>query len=182
MVAYAVLKEKINNPMKYPLAILNRFLRFIPAYFVAIMIYYTIFPHLGSGPSWKPSLAGVPACDHMWRSLLFVDNLIDNGASQCLGWGWYLQNDMQIFIYSIFILLIYRWNKFASYVTIVWSIAASFIFSMVSTYVNGYHHPTHIDDFNTWNVYMVDVYIKPWARCPPYLYGLLLGMMYTNFL
>ena len=33
-------------------------------------------------------------------------------------------------------------------------------------------------DFGNWNQYFVDVYIKPWARCPPYLYGVLFGMLY----
>ena len=49
LVAYAVLKEKSMSPMKYPLAILNRFLRFIPAYFIAMLIFYKILIQLGNG-------------------------------------------------------------------------------------------------------------------------------------
>ncbi len=30
--------------------------------------------------------------------------------------------------------------------------------------------------------YQLDVYFKPWGRCPPYLYGLLLGIFYSDFL
>ena len=52
LVAYAFLKETTNNFFKYPLAILNRFIRLIPAYFVAILLLYRIFPYMGSGPFW----------------------------------------------------------------------------------------------------------------------------------
>ena len=113
----------------------------------------------------------------MWRSLLFVDNFVNNGATMCMGWSWYLQNDMQIFIYCIFVLLIYKYNKFACHMLIAWSICASFAFTMYQTFTHHYRNMTHLTDSNP-PEYMGDVYIKPWARCPPYLYGLFLGMMY----
>ena len=46
--------------------------------------------------------------------MFFVDNLVDNGEKMCMGWGWYLQNDMQIFIVSMLFLFIYSQSKFAS--------------------------------------------------------------------
>ena len=52
LVAYAFLKETTTTFFKYPLAILNRYLRLVPAYFVAIMFFYRIFPYMGSGPYW----------------------------------------------------------------------------------------------------------------------------------
>jgi peptidoglycan/LPS O-acetylase OafA/YrhL len=58
LLAYGFLKEKdkIKSNSKYGLAILNRYLRIVPSYFIAIMIYYSVYPHLGNGPFWDQSL------------------------------------------------------------------------------------------------------------------------------
>lgn len=168
--------------MKYPLAVLNRWLRLVPAYFVAILFYYSLLIHMGSGPLWNVLEGQVSTCNQMWKSLLFVDNLVDNGATQCMGWGWYLQNDMQIFVYCMFLLLVYQWKSTAGYVMILWSMLASFCYNMYYTYENGVHNMTQLEDFGTQAEYQLDIYIKPWARCGPYLYGLLLGIMYVSFL
>jgi hypothetical protein len=45
--------------------------------------------------------------------MFFVDNLVDNGEKMCMGWGWYLQNDMQIFIISMLFLFLYSQSKLA---------------------------------------------------------------------
>ena len=75
----------------------------------------------------------------------------------CLGWSWYLQNDMQIFIYCTFILLIYRWNKFVSYQLIFWSILGSWAFYMIRSYQLGGHYSGHIEDFTQNQEYSLDV-------------------------
>lgn len=72
----------------------------------------------------------------MWKTLLFVDNLVDNGEKQCMGWGWYLQNDMQIFLYSLFVLLIYNKSRFWSFITILTTTIASCAYTMQQTYDN----------------------------------------------
>ena len=118
----------------------------------------------------------------MWKSLLFINNLTDDMAGICLGWGWYLQNDMQLFIYSIFMLLIYNYKKIVGYFAIVWSMLASFAFVMVSTYINKYHNLNNVDDASTNSDYTNTLYIYPWSRAPPYLYGILFGIFYANFL
>ena len=72
----------------------------------------------------------------MWKPLLFVDNLVDNGNSMCMGWGWYLQNDMQIFIFSIPILYLYSRNRKLSYILIQAIIVLSLIYNFVEVQVN----------------------------------------------
>ena len=103
-------------------------------------------------------------------------------AGICLGWGWYLQNDMQLFIYSILMLLIYNYKKIAGYFAIAWSMLASFAYVMVSTYTNKYHNLNNVDDAATNDGYTNTLYIYPWSRAPPYLYGILCGIFYVNFL
>lgn len=69
-------------------------------------------------------------CNKLWKPLLFIDNLVDDGKTMCLGWGWYLQNDMQIFVYCMLMLLLYQWNKMTGYFAIVWSMLASYLYTM----------------------------------------------------
>ena len=106
--------------VKYPLAVVHRVLRFWPSYIAAMLIYYGIFIHLGSGPIWfKVETAGqIDNCSAMWKPIFFMDNIIDNGESMCMGWGWYLQNDMQIFIASIPILYLYNTKRKAAFICI----------------------------------------------------------------
>lgn len=65
--------------MKYPLAIFNRFLRFLPAYFVTIMIYYGLSPHMVGGPFFHRVVPLAEMCSNFWRPLIYVDNFINNG-------------------------------------------------------------------------------------------------------
>lgn len=147
-----------------------------------MMIYYTIFPHLGSGPFWQNQVDLSNLCHSMWRPLLFVDNIVDNGDNMCMPWGWYLQNDIQLFFYCLIILVIYRKSRFWSFFAIFISIAANFWYVMEETYDNGEKWLSHISDAAQSQRYQLNIYYKPWGRCPPYLYGLLLGLLYYEFL
>lgn len=128
----------MKSIMKYPLAIVHRILRFWPSYIMAMMIYYGIIIHTGSGPIWyKLQTAGqIDYCDSMWKSVIFVDNIVDNGERMCMGWGWYLQNDMQIFIFSIPILYLYCRNRKISFVLIGLLTTLSLVFNFVEVQVN----------------------------------------------
>ena len=77
--AYVMLKDTNKSDLKYPLAIVQRVLRFWPSYFFTILFYYSFYKHLGSGPSWDTDTWNVQMCDKMWKPLFFVDNLVDNG-------------------------------------------------------------------------------------------------------
>ena len=101
----------------------------------------------------------------------------------CLGWGWYLQNDMQLFVYCIFLLAIYNCNKMVGYLSIVWPMLASFAYTMIMTYIHKVDNTNNPTDaaFNNGSTFGY-LYISPWSRVPPYLFGLLLGILYVNFL
>lgn len=79
LVAYVMLKDTTKSDLKYPLAIVQRVLRFWPSYLFTILFYYSFYKHLGSGPNWDTDTWNVQMCDKMWKPLLFVDNLVDNG-------------------------------------------------------------------------------------------------------
>ena len=54
LLAYVFIREVQNNKSKfaYPLAFIQRLLRFWPSYIMAMLIFYTIYLNLGSGPRW----------------------------------------------------------------------------------------------------------------------------------
>jgi len=55
----------------------------------------------------------------------------------CMAWGWYLQNDMQLFLYCMIILYIYNKSKTGGYLIIFLSMAVNFGYVMQQTYDNG---------------------------------------------
>jgi peptidoglycan/LPS O-acetylase OafA/YrhL len=52
LLAYVFLRTDNINSTTYPMAFIQRVLRFWPSYLIAIMIYYSVYLHLGSGPRW----------------------------------------------------------------------------------------------------------------------------------
>ena len=58
------------------------------------------------------------------------------------------------------------------------TIISSCIFTYMWTFNNEQRVISHLIDFANWGDFMLDVYMKPWARSPPYLFGLLLGIFY----
>lgn len=89
--------------------------------------------HIGDGPLWYKiyNLGEIAYCQNMWKSILFVDNLVWNGEKMCLGWGWYLQNDMQIFVASLPILYIYTKNRKWAFGTIFLIITLSLLYNFI---------------------------------------------------
>jgi peptidoglycan/LPS O-acetylase OafA/YrhL len=79
LVAYVVLRDSSKNNLKYLVAIFQRFLRFWPSYLFAIMVYYSVYLHLGSGPIWGSDTESVLWCQKIWKPFFFIDNLVDNG-------------------------------------------------------------------------------------------------------
>lgn len=99
-----------------------------------------------------------------------------------MGWGWYLQNDMQIFVFSLLVLFVYSKNRMASYLLALIFVIASFSYNFIVTYQNDYVLVAHLADFRKWSRYFPDVYIKPWSRCPPYFFGLVLGAFFVEYI
>ena len=98
-----------------------------------------------------------------------------------MGWGWYLQNDMQIFILSIPILFLYNLKRNYAFIAIFLIMIGSLTYNLVEVQINEYITVAHRPDFIKWAEYFPDIYIKPWVRCPPYLYGLILGLLFMEF-
>ena len=139
--------------MKYPMAIVHRLLRFWPSYIMVIMFYYGVIIHTGEGPIWENhnTTGQIPDCQGAWKTLLFVDNLVDNGEHMCLPWGWYLQNDMQIFVFSLVFILLYMKNRLAGYISIILMICVGLSLNIYEVIDREIKQVTHLIDFIKWN-------------------------------
>ncbi|KAL5011558.1 hypothetical protein ScPMuIL_010109 [Solemya velum] len=101
LLSYLVLKEmkQNNGKLNWFMFYFHRFWRLTPCYMLVIMTYSTLFQYWGSGPFW-PETGIDPNCrDYWWTNLLYINNFFDM-TKMCMGWSWYLSNDMQFYVIS----------------------------------------------------------------------------------
>lgn len=179
--SYIFLKKKYNSASVYPLAIIQRILRIWPAFFFSITFFSFVFIHISNGPLWGLIHAYVSNCSHFWRSFLFVGNLMDNGDAMCMGWSWYLQADIQLFIVCIFLLYLFKKSKPLYYLLIGLMIAGSSLYLFILCQENGFQIYWNEQNFPQMMKYVLGAYLKPWSRCSGYLIGLIFGQKYSEY-
>jgi peptidoglycan/LPS O-acetylase OafA/YrhL len=179
--AFVFLRENNKSLAAVGFAVLQRALRIWPAYIVAMFFYDSLFLQMGSGVFWNHAEPDTKMCSSMWREILFVANLVDNGNEQCLGWGWYLQVDFQLFLACLALLFIYYRSKMASFLLALLLSIGSTIFVIVYTYRHKIKLFTDLSAFSDFGEFMPDVYMKPYGRCTPYFMGLVLGILFVEY-
>ncbi|PIK40601.1 putative nose resistant to fluoxetine protein 6-like [Apostichopus japonicus] len=84
---------------------LNRYLRLTPVYAFCIIMYVSFSHWLGRGYLKNRSYDyEASRCrQYVWSNLLYVNNCIPDPfvLSACLGWTWYLADDMQMFVVTL---------------------------------------------------------------------------------
>ncbi|XP_033121019.1 O-acyltransferase like protein-like [Anneissia japonica] len=106
--------KKTNGRLNWFLFYFHRFWRLTPTYMMSIAILSTLFVYFGKGQG-KIEFAeySTSVCQkYWWTNLLYINNLYPFPGSltnMCMGWSWYLANDMQFFVISPFlIILLYK--------------------------------------------------------------------------
>ncbi|KAK6176000.1 hypothetical protein SNE40_014370 [Patella caerulea] len=111
LVSYLTLKDlrkrKITGGYMF-MYYFHRFWRLTPLYMIVLMTFSCLYKYMGDGPLWPAAIKAADYCKtNWWTNVLYVNNLVNN-HEQCLGWSWYLANDMQFYIISpIFIFTIF---------------------------------------------------------------------------
>ncbi|XP_062571953.1 LOW QUALITY PROTEIN: nose resistant to fluoxetine protein 6-like [Saccostrea cucullata] len=186
LTSYLLLKQmsKTKGRINWFLFYFHRFWRLTPVYMMVIGMYVTIYPHLVFGPN-KP--APDETCKRAWwKNLLYIDNFFGY-KDLCLGWSWYLNNDMQFYVLSPVMIVIssckygnsgkYFFNKIlGAIVTLVFLLAAT-ITPGVLSYVKNL--PVHTIGGGPKDAdraaYFEDYYIVPYCRMGPYICGIITG-------
>lgn len=168
--------HKRNGKMQNPLLIyLHRYLRLIPMYVLTLLFFWFLMSSVGSGPIffmyWERQ---VSACfSTWWIHLIFLNNIaeINSQANECMGWTWYLPNDMQFFLLiPIIVFLLYK-NKVMGLLFIAVFQAGCFAITIFSAYRNNMS-PSY---FEATEAYYRYYYHRPWARIAPFFVGVIVA-------
>jgi peptidoglycan/LPS O-acetylase OafA/YrhL len=144
-----IMLRNIITPKICGLGILQRALRVWPAYILTMLYFYSLHMRTGSGPSWSFQEEICLHCSNMWREIIFMSNFINtNATDMCLGWGWYLQVDFQLFVFGVFLLYLYSIKKVAMYSTITVIGILSTIFVFVYVQKNQYFVTADLSDIS----------------------------------
>jgi peptidoglycan/LPS O-acetylase OafA/YrhL len=182
LVAYLTLREMERRRGRFPFLTyyLHRYLRLTMVYAFLLFFWWTLTVHLGDGPTWRESAgegSGLQKnCEkYWWTNFLYINNLYPWGlGDECMGWTWYLSNDMQFYVFAPLILI-----PLYFFFPIGLGISA---FVILGTFIaNGAIAGVHGFQANVFQIVNPDesndIYIKPYTRAGPYVVGLVLGFI-----
>lgn len=172
LLAFLTLKEIRAGRFNGFYGIILRYIRLTPSLALTMMVFYKIWVYFGNGPfavSFQKSINR--RCDGSWWSeLTYTMNFIPFDSDKvCMGWTWYLGDDMIFFIISMFLLPLYHKTKAMGWIVVLSLTGISF---GVTTYFIVRHHlgvyvfDHHYTDYSYW------AYSKPYSRIPAYFVGI----------
>ncbi|XP_035683620.1 nose resistant to fluoxetine protein 6-like [Branchiostoma floridae] len=172
LMSYLLLKQigkrkENGKSVPYGMLYFHRYWRLTPTYMFVLMLYMWVLPYMFSGPFWPPAPLDPYCGENWWTNLLYVNNVV-NDDRMCMGWTWYLANDMQFFVIGVpLVYILYRWQILGIVVKLVLLLA-----SFITTAVISWHF-----DLKASLTDMVHYYDKPYCRIGPYLVGVAVGWL-----
>ncbi|GFW25938.1 nose resistant to fluoxetine protein 6 [Trichonephila clavipes] len=171
--------EKISWTYFY----IHRYIRLTPVYMIVMGFYTTLYAHLSSGPLWIYADTD-PNCQvSWWYNLLYINNF-QTMTALCMGWSWYLANDMQFFVISPLLLIpLWRWPKIGYlligvffYIIFGSNFFITYKYNLSAGLGTIVEQSANVTNFlSRWTDYFDLLYIKPYTRMGPYLVGIVLA-------
>ena len=191
LVAYLTMRHMKRKNGRFPIVTyyLHRYLRLTPTYAFVLFFSWLLMMHLGDGPTypiaaWEQSTSYQNCKKYWWTNLLYINNFYPwKMNDECIGWTWYLANDMQFYIFSPIILIPLYFLFPIGLVICIIVLVVSFVLSgtlagvydlQANQFASVAYNYTPIDNSTT-TTYTNLLYIKPWHRVAPYIVGLILG-------
>ncbi|XP_045202055.2 nose resistant to fluoxetine protein 6-like [Mercenaria mercenaria] len=176
LVSYLSLREmkKRGGALKFNwlLFYFHRYWRLTPPYMLLLMLYVPTFKYWANGPFWPQTGVDVDECkDTWWTNLLYINNVY-KADKQCMGWSWYLANDMQFYVISPFMLVPLYYSPIAGAVACLALILGNFISAGMISSHSHFHANILFDQDQTVGM---KLYVKPWTRVGPYVVGFFTG-------
>ena len=196
LVAYLTFREMKRKKGRFPFLMyyLHRYLRLTPTYAFVLFFVWLLMMYLGEGPTfhlaaWEGS-AHYQNCEkYWWTNLLYINNIYPwKLEDECIGWTWYLANDMQFYIFSPLIIIPLYFLFPVGLIISAGVLAVSFAIS--GTLAGVYDHQANEFSEVAYNytpnnadttTYSNLQYIKPWHRVTPYIVGLVLGYIFYRY-
>lgn len=182
LVAYLMIAElkKHNGKQNWFLFIFHRLIRICPIYFIVFMFYLNLMRYMGSGALWPLFWTKYEeTCEHWWTNLLFISNLYPPDKVSCMGWSWFISNDMQFHFISPLILILHHKNKRWGYSFLIFLTIINFLCTLIEAAVNDYSPGVLYGVSNTQQ--FVHNYQRPYNRMGPYLLGMIFGFVYRGY-
>eukprot|EP01116_Phalansterium_solitarium_P008032 TRINITY_DN2121_c0_g1_i2.p1 TRINITY_DN2121_c0_g1~~TRINITY_DN2121_c0_g1_i2.p1 ORF type:complete len:456 (+),score=112.37 TRINITY_DN2121_c0_g1_i2:128-1495(+) len=151
---YQILSKSIAAGTFRPLRFfLDRARRLLPAYMVVMCLFWGL-QALGNDPTLPEG------CNrYFWANVIFVNNFVPF-KNQCMQWSWSIAVEYQFYLVSpVFVYLLVRRPVAAKRVSWI-AVAVSTVLNIVLTLLGG-------DNYMNW------VYVKPYTRISPYIFGML---------
>lgn len=166
LVVYVGLKIMEKGNMNWLHFYVHRFWRLTPTYMLVMMVYIPLMQYWGNGPYWPQNGIEENYCRHnWWQNLLYINNLFDK---QCMGWTWYLANDMQFYIISPIILILLKKKPPTGIILLLVLLICHFI-------TTGFLWTSKKRDPRVGT--SADIYMRPYTRIGPYLVGMAYGYL-----
>lgn len=171
-------KTKHYTPFRFIMVYVHRLLRILPLYMFIMCFFWSMQEYLGNGPLWYYASEFNKDCHkYWWANLLFVNNFVpDWKSTQCVPVAWYLAVDMQFFIISPIIILLYiKVNRIIGWA----SIGTLCIIGCITSYIIAEDNDLNISQFaaQNSNKYTDYLYKKPYTRFAPYVLGMACGFI-----
>ena len=164
---------------------LHRYLRLTMVYAFVLFFWWTLTVHLGNGPMWRAgygedSVLQKTCQKYWWTNLLYINNLYPWELNdECVGWTWYLANDMQFSLLAPIIIIPLYFFSPPGLIIAGFLLVATFLANGTISAVE------ELDPSSTQEVIFIipsKIYIKPYTRAAPYIVGLVMGyVLFKNF-
>ena len=197
LVAYLTFREMGRKNGRFPFIpfYVHRFLRLTPTYMYALFFFWFLSVHIANGPGVLDALGtesnNYYLCKkYWWTNLLYINNFYPtNFGKQCMGWSWYLANDMQFYVISPLLLIPLFYSLpsglIAIGITLLTSIGLTgFIAGYYRYPANGLYDVISGSEIVNSHIpgQSSEIYGKPYCRITPYLVGILLGyILYKKY-
>ena len=181
LMSYLFILE-VNKAQTFPvwkicLVYIHRYLRITPVYAFCTMFFWSMLRYIGNGPVWFHTDEFLGNCEDYWyTNLMYVQNFIPGYREMCHRVSWFLAVQMQLFIVSPIILLIYiKVSRWAGWVIVFVLCCNNIVIGGIVSHRYGFGvFTTNEEDFNDRYYYM------PYTRAAPYLLGIACGfVLYT---
>ncbi|CAG9568553.1 unnamed protein product [Danaus chrysippus] len=188
LMAYKMLLYAESHPFTLktvPMAIVNRWLRLMPAVLVVMALAMTWVPHMGSGPMWDAVVKRErDICRKNWWQLVILMPNLFPFENLCLPQAWYLGTDTQLFFVTLIVLLIiWKWPRFGAPV-----LSAVMIISLIIPFLQSYFmnllpirvsiFPESIRDIFGYNDTFYHAYVSAQGNWAGYHLGVLTAWFY----
>jgi len=172
LLAFLTLKEIRSGRLKVVPAIILRYVRLTPSLALVMMVFYKIWVFLGHGPFAPSFQDGIDrrCAGSWWSELTYTMNFVPFDSDKvCMGWSWYLGDDMIFFIVSMFLLPVYYRSKLVGWtvIAVLTGLSLGFTAWLVVKYNLGIY--VFDDHYQRYSYY---AYSKPYTRIPAYFVGI----------